>query len=78
MVNGECSILNCERLRGGDAGGGLVDEPGWAELRDGAGKLQGKWDPVTGVLEIQRRGVKTRHWLDRHGETRAKPEGGDG
>ena len=36
---------------------------GWVELRDGAGKLQGKWDPAAGVLEIQRRGVKTRYWL---------------
>jgi hypothetical protein len=43
----------------------------WVELRDGVGKLQGKWDPVTGVLEIQRRGVKTRYWLDEHGGTRS-------
>ena len=33
------------------------------ELRDREGKLQGKWDPAAGVLEIQRRGVKTRYWL---------------
>lgn len=39
-------------------------EAEWVELRDGAGKLQGKWDPVAGVLEIQRRGVKTRYWLN--------------
>ena len=35
----------------------------WVELRDARGKLQGKWDPVGGVLEIQQRGVKTRYWL---------------
>ena len=40
----------------------------WVELRDGAGKLQGKWDPVAGVLEIQRRGVKTRYWLGAVGQ----------
>jgi len=38
-------------------------ESGWLELRDALGKLQGKWDPVNGVLEIQRRGVKTRYCL---------------
>lgn len=35
----------------------------WVELRDGRGKLQGKWDPVARVLEIQARGVRTRYWL---------------
>ncbi len=52
-------------LDDGDASG--HDRREWVELRDGAGKLQGKWDPVAGVLEIQRRGVKTRYWL---GESR--------
>lgn len=36
----------------------------WVELRDGRGKLQGKWDPVERVLEIQARGVRTRYWLE--------------
>ena len=35
----------------------------WVELRDGRGKLQGKYDPAAGVLEIQRRGVRTRYVL---------------
>ena len=56
---------------GGVVGGGCgpgepqehAHEPGWLELRDALGKLQAKWDPVNGVLEIQRRGVKTRYWL---------------
>ena len=36
-----------------------------ADLRDDTGKLQGRWYPDVGVLEIQRRGVKTRYWLSR-------------
>ena len=36
-------------------------EAEWVELRDGAGKLQGKWDPAAGVLEIQWGGVETRY-----------------
>ncbi len=32
----------------------------WLELCD---QLQGEWDPGTGVLEIQARGVKTRYRL---------------
>ena len=39
----------------------------WVELRDGRGKLQGKYDPVKGVLEIQRRGVRTRYVLGEAG-----------
>ena len=39
----------------------------WVELRDGRGKLQGKWDPVARVLEIQARGVRTRYWLEESG-----------
>ena len=35
----------------------------WFELRDAQGKLQGKWDPDAGVLEIQRRGVKSQYLL---------------
>ena len=37
----------------------------WVELRDAFGRLQAKWDPVVGVLEIQARGVKSRYWLGR-------------
>ncbi len=37
----------------------------WVELRDASGKLQAKYDPATGVLEIQRRGVRTRYVLGR-------------
>ncbi len=35
----------------------------WVELRDARGKLQAKYDPAAGVLEIQRRGVRTRYVL---------------
>jgi len=47
----------------GDWGLGEGDDCGqeaweWVELRDGAGKLQGKWDPAARVLELQRRGGK--------------------
>ena len=35
----------------------------WVELRDAQGKLQGKWDPVACVLEIQARGITTWYWL---------------
>lgn len=60
----------------GDWGLGEGDDCGqeaweWVELRDGAGKLQGKWDPAARVLELQRRGVKTRYWLDGVGQRRA-------
>ena len=37
----------------------------WVELRDLAGKLQGKWDPEAGILEIQRQGAKTWYRLVR-------------
>ncbi len=51
-------------------GPGEADEPGgrWVELRDGRGKLQGKYDPAAGVLEIQRRGVRTRYVLGEAGD----------
>ena len=39
-------------------------EAHWFDLRDALGKLQAKWDPETGILEIQRRGVKTRYHLE--------------
>ena len=55
--------MNCERFSGGYAECGRADGIGWVELRDEAGKLQGMWNPAAGVLEIQRRGVKTRYWL---------------
>lgn len=42
----------------------IEGEPQWIELRDALGKLQGKWNPDAGVLEIQRRGVKTRYRLE--------------
>ena len=35
----------------------------FADLRDDAGKLQARWYPDAGILEIQRRGVKTRYRL---------------
>ena len=38
-------------------------EAHWVELRDDRGKLQGKWDPDAGILEIQRRGVMSRYLL---------------
>lgn len=41
-----------------------VGEAHWFDLRDALGKLQGKWDPDAGILEIQRRGVKTRYRLE--------------
>ena len=47
----------------------------WVELRDGEGKLQGKWDPAAGVLEIQRRGVKTRYWLGGVAQSRYRSPG---
>ena len=46
------------RLASGDAGLRGV------ELRDGAGKLQGKWDSGTRVLEMRRRAAKTWYWLE--------------
>ena len=39
-------------------------EARWIDLRDALGKLQAKWDPNAGILEIQRRGVKTRYRLE--------------
>ncbi len=49
---------------------GEADEPGgrWVELRDERGKLQAKYDPAAGVLEIQRRGVRTRYVLGEAGD----------
>ena len=35
----------------------------FSELRDDGGKLQGRWYPDVGVLEIQCRGVKTCYQL---------------
>jgi hypothetical protein len=39
----------------------------WVELRDASGKLQAKYDPAAGVLEIQRRGARMRYVLGEAG-----------
>jgi hypothetical protein len=61
-------MVNCERRSEEDIECGRREPANWVELRDDAGKLQGKWDPVARMLEIQRRGVKTRYPLGAVGE----------
>lgn len=48
----------------------------WIPLRDAGGKLLARYDPTRGLLEIQRRGIKTTFDLNQHESALSARAGG--